>query len=186
VDGRQRKTLGGVGVPLGVIQHLLVGPPSGALHPGGQPFHADRLADLGHLPKPLAQVGQAGDEGAVGLAEAQGAKRAKQQVQAVTDLGLGDADHAAGAPVRQPVQQHRDDRVQADLQRQRPGTATPGRARWEQVGEAIGQPGQHGCGRDERGQYDKGGPDLLAGVSTLPMVWSPSKFGRPEHHGHPH
>ncbi len=29
------------------------------------------------------------------------------------------------------------------------------------------------------------GPDLLAGVSTLPMVWSPSTSGRTEHHGHP-
>jgi catechol 2,3-dioxygenase-like lactoylglutathione lyase family enzyme len=44
-------------------------------------------------------------------------QRAQQQVQAVADLGLGDPDHAAGAPVRQPVQQHRSDGVQADLQR---------------------------------------------------------------------
>ena len=29
------------------------------------------------------------------------------------------------------------------------------------------------------------GPDLRAGVSTLPMVWSPSMSGRTGHHGHP-
>jgi hypothetical protein len=54
-------------------------------------------------------------KGAVGLAEPHRGKLAKQQVQAVAHLGLGDADHAASAPVRQPVQQHRGDRVQADL-----------------------------------------------------------------------
>jgi hypothetical protein len=66
--------LGGVGVALGVVQHLLVGPPAGALHPGGQPVHADRLAGGGHLRKPLAKVVQAGDEAPVGLAEAEGAQ----------------------------------------------------------------------------------------------------------------
>ena len=90
----------GVGVALGVVQHLLVGPACGALHAGGQPVHADRLAGCGHLRKPLAQVVQAGDEGPVGLAEPQRAKLTKQQVHAVTDLGLGDADHPGGAPVR--------------------------------------------------------------------------------------
>ena len=25
----------------------------------------------------------------------------------------------------------------------------------------------------------------MAGLNTLPMVWSPSTFGRTEHHGHP-
>jgi hypothetical protein len=40
VDGRQRQALGGVGVPLGVVQHLLVGPASGSLHPGRQPVKA--------------------------------------------------------------------------------------------------------------------------------------------------
>ena len=29
------------------------------------------------------------------------------------------------------------------------------------------------------------GPDLQAGVSNLPMVWSPSMSGHTEHHGHP-
>jgi len=50
------------------------------------------------------------------MAVPQRGKLAHQQVQAVADLGLGDPDHAAGAPVRQPVQQHRGDGVQADLQ----------------------------------------------------------------------
>jgi hypothetical protein len=78
----------GVGLPLGVVQDLPVGPPTGSQHPGGQPVHHDRLADLGHLRKPLAQVSQAGDEGAVGLAVPHGGKLAEQQVQAVADLGL--------------------------------------------------------------------------------------------------
>jgi len=51
----------------------------------------------------VAQVVEGGD-GAVGLAEAEGAKLTEQQVQAVADLGLGDPDRPAGAPVGQPVQ----------------------------------------------------------------------------------
>jgi hypothetical protein len=60
VDGRQRHALGGVGVPLGVRQDLLVGPPAWALHPGRQPIHAHRLADLSHLRQPFAQVLEGG------------------------------------------------------------------------------------------------------------------------------
>jgi hypothetical protein len=43
----------------------------------------------------VAQVVEGGDEGAVGLAEAEGAKLTRQQVQAVADLGLGDPDRSA-------------------------------------------------------------------------------------------
>jgi hypothetical protein len=146
VDGRQGKALGGVVVALGVVQDLLVGPPAGALHPGGESVHHDRLAGLSHFHQQRTQVVQGGDEGAVGLAEPEGGQRAQQQVQAVADLGLGDPHHTAGTPVRQPVQQHRGDRVQADLQRQRRGAAQVGRAGWQQVGQAGGQPGQHVCG----------------------------------------
>ena len=95
----------------------------------------------------MAQVVEGGDEGAVGLAEAKGAKLTEQQVQAVTDLGLGDPDRPSGAPVGQPVQDDRPNGVQADLQRQRWGAALTGWARWQQVGQAGGQPGQHGYGQ---------------------------------------
>jgi hypothetical protein len=67
--GAHRQPLGGVGVPFSVVQHPLVGPPVGPLHPGGQPVHADRLAAAGHLRKPAAKLVEAGDEGPVGLAE---------------------------------------------------------------------------------------------------------------------
>ncbi len=115
--------LGGVGVALGVVHDLLVGPASGSLHPGGQPVHHHGLAGGGHLCKPLAQVVEAGDEAAIGLAVPHGGQRAKQQVQAVADLGLGDPNRPPGAPVRQPVQDDRGDGVQADLQRQWRGAA---------------------------------------------------------------
>jgi hypothetical protein len=129
-----------VGVALGVVGDLLVGPAGGSLHPGGQPVQADRLPSLGHLPKPVAKLGQAGgDEGPVGLAVPQRGKRAKQQVQAVAHLGLGDADRPAGAPVRQPVQDDRGNGVQADLQRQRPVAAPSGWVGWQQVGQAADQ-----------------------------------------------
>ena len=104
------------------------------------PVQAHRLAGLGHLPKPVAQLIEAGDEGPVGLVEAEVAKRAKQQVQAVADLGLGDPHRSSGAPVRQPVQDDRSDGVQADRQRQWRGGALAWRARWQQVGQAGGQP----------------------------------------------
>jgi len=45
---------------------------------------------LGHLRKVLTQLGERGDEAAVGLAVAQGGQRTQQQVQALADLGLGD------------------------------------------------------------------------------------------------
>jgi hypothetical protein len=115
------------------------------LYPGGQPVHHDRLAGCGHLGKPLAQVIKGGDEGPVGLAVPQRGKRAQQQVHAVADLGLGDADRPPSAPVRQPVQNDRRNGVQADLQRQRRRATGAGWAGWQQVGEASGQPGQHGC-----------------------------------------
>jgi hypothetical protein len=116
MDGRDGHALGGVAVALAVVQDLLVGPPAGALHPGGQAVHDHRLAGCGHLHQQRTQVVQAGNEAAVGLAEPQRAKLTEQQVQAVADLGLGDVDHPGGTPVRQPVQQHRGDRVQADFQ----------------------------------------------------------------------
>ena len=147
MDARQRHALGGVGVALGVVQHLLVAPAGGSLHPGGQPVHAHRLADLGHLPKALLQLVQGGDEGAVRLAEAERAKLAKQQVHAVAHLGLGDPDRSAGTAVGQPLQDDRGYRVQADLQRQRRGAAQPRPAGWGQVGETADQPRQHVCGQ---------------------------------------
>ena len=145
MDGGKRHALGGVGVALGVVQHLLVAPPGGSLHPGGQAVHAHRLADLGHLPKVLLQLVRGGDERAVRLAEAERAKLAKQQVDAVAHLGLGDPDRSAGAAVRQPVQDDRGHRGQADLQHRRWGAAQPRPAGWGQAGKTAGQPGQHVC-----------------------------------------
>jgi hypothetical protein len=102
-------------------------------------------------PRPSRQAtGQARpgcDEAAVGLAEPQRGQLAQQQVHAVAHFGLGDADRAAGAAVRQPVQQHRPDGVQADLQRQRRGAAGARWARRGQVRQAAGQPGEHGGGQ---------------------------------------
>jgi hypothetical protein len=110
-----------------------------------------------------------------GLAQPEVGQRTKQQVQAFTDLGLGDPDRPAGTPVRQPVQQHRSGRAP-------PCPGRRGGVRW--VRRALSQPSTL-AGSDERGQYDGTGPDLLAGVRHLPMVWSPSRSGRTEHHGHP-
>ena len=50
-------------------------PPPGSLHPGPQPVQAHRLTGCDHLRKVLTQLGQAGDEAAVGLAVAQGGQR---------------------------------------------------------------------------------------------------------------
>ena len=68
VDGGQRQALGGVSMPLGVVAHLLVGPPAGPPHPGRQPIHAHRRTGCGHFRKELAQVLQGDDEPAIGLA----------------------------------------------------------------------------------------------------------------------
>jgi hypothetical protein len=140
----------------------------------------------GPSPKASGHAGRGGDAAAVGLAEPQRCQGAEQQVQAVADLGLGDADHPAGTAIRQPIQQHRGDRVQADLQRQRPGAALSGRTGWGQDGrgDRPARPARlraaTNAGRMTRG------PDLLAGVSTLPMLWSLAMSGHTEHHGHPH
>jgi hypothetical protein len=105
---------------------LLVAPSPGSLHPGGEPVDAHRLAGLGHLHQVVTQVGEGGDERAVGLAVSEGGQATQQQVQAVAHLGLGDPDHPAGAPVRQPVQHDRRHGIQADLQGQRRVAAQPG------------------------------------------------------------
>jgi hypothetical protein len=170
VDGRQRHALGGVGAPPGVIQDLLVGPPAGALHPGRQPIHAHRLADLGHLHQPFAQVIEAGDEGPVGLAQPQPGQVAQQQVQAVADLVLADPDHPGGASVGQSVQDHRTQGVQPDLQRQRRGAALARSAGWAQVREALGKPAQHLNGQGRTWAVRQRRLDLLEGVRTL--QWS--------------
>jgi hypothetical protein len=80
VDGRDGKALGGVGVPFGVVKTFWLAQPPGSLHPGGQPIHHDRLADLSHLGESLAKLVEAGDEGAVGLAQPEISQRTKQQV----------------------------------------------------------------------------------------------------------
>jgi len=95
---------------------------------------------VGHLLKQLAELRKGGDERPVGLAVPEFGQLGEQQVHAVADLGLGDPHRPAGAPVRQPVQDHRGDGVQADLQRQWRVAALPGWAGWQQVGEAVGQP----------------------------------------------
>ena len=74
----------------------------------------------------LGQIGQVGHEGPVGVADPKLGDLAQQQRGTVADLGLGNPDHPPCPPVRQTVQQHRADRVQPDLQRQRPGAAPAG------------------------------------------------------------
>ena len=108
----------------------------------GEPVERDPLAAAGHLLQALAQVGQGGDEGVVGLAQPEFDQLGQQQVHAVADLGLGDPYGPAGPPVRQPVQQYRAHGVQADLHGKRRGAAAAGRAGWEQVGQAAGQVGE--------------------------------------------
>jgi len=119
---------------------LLVGPPPGPLHSGRQPVHQDRLAGAGHLRKPLAKLVEAGDEGAVGLAEAELAKRAQQQVQAVADLVLE-------MPTMRPARRYdRPSSSTAPTASRRTasgsGRVPPRPGRRGKVGQAIGQPGQ--------------------------------------------
>ena len=81
-----------VGVALGVVEHLLVGPGSGPLHPGGQPVDHGRFAGGGHLGKALGQVGQVGHEGPVGLADPKLGGLAQQRRDTVANLGLGNPE----------------------------------------------------------------------------------------------
>jgi hypothetical protein len=123
--------------------------PRGPWHPGSEPVDAGCLADLGHLPKALAEVLKGHHERAVGLAVPEVGQLAHEQVHAVAHLSLGDPDHAASTAVRQPVEDNGGHGVQADLQGQRRGAALPARAGWQQRGQATGQPGQH-VGRQRR------------------------------------
>jgi hypothetical protein len=87
---------------------------------------------------------------------------------------VGNPDHPPCPPIRQPVQQHRADRVQPDLQRQRPGAAPAGWPGWEQVGQATKQARP----RPRRATTNAGsmttGPDLQAGVRNLAYGLVPS------------
>jgi hypothetical protein len=160
-----------MGMALGVVQDLLVAPPAGSLHPRGQPVHAHYFAACGHLPRALPHVGEGGDEGTVGLAVPQRCQPGQQQIQTVADLGLGDPDHAASTAVRQPVEDDGGNSVQAHLQRQRRVPpcrrgrgGSSGRGSW---------PARPAPWREATSVGSMPtGPDLLAGVSTLPMVWS--------------
>ena len=95
-DRAHRPALGGVGVPLGVIQHLLVAPPSGSLHPGAEPIHQHRLPGCGHLGEPLAQLLHGRDEAAVGWQNPSAASSPSSRSMLPPHFGLGDAHHAAG------------------------------------------------------------------------------------------
>jgi hypothetical protein len=155
VDARQRQALGGVGVPLGVEQHLLVGPPSGSLHPGGQPVHRHRLAGACHLHQPLAQVVEAGDEGSVRLAVPERGCRPPRSWRS------------------RPCGQHGGTTTRpAARLRRRPGAppaaaagCRPARAGWSQVGQTAGQPGQHLGGQRRTRAGGQGEPDLHCRLS---------------------
>jgi hypothetical protein len=171
-------------VPLGVVQHLLVAPAGGALHPGGQPVHTHRLAGGGHLRKQRAQVVQGGDEAAVGLAEAQRAKLAKQQIQAVAHLGL---EIPTARPARRYDSPSSSTAATASRRTSNASGGVPprpdgrGGVRWAR---RPASQASTSTGSDERGQYDNGDQTSKAGFDTSPMVWSPSTSGRTEHHGH--
>ena len=185
-DGGHRQALGGVGVPLGVARA-----PSG--WPGtvgaarGWPARPPRQPRRsGPSPQQFAQVVQGGDAGAVGLAEPERAKRAEQQVQAVADLGL--------ARSRPPGRRAGTTARPTPPPPPRPGgpPATVAGCRLVQAGVAGAggrgdRPARPGPWRAARsaGSMTARGPDLQAGVSNLPMVWSPSMSGHTEHHGHP-
>jgi len=157
-------------VAFGVVQHLLVGPPTGPLHPGRQPIHQDCLAGCGHLRKPLAQVVDSGDERAVGLAEPEVGQRAEQQVEAVADLVL------EILTIRLARRYDSPSRTTAAAASRRTSNESggvppcPGGRCGPRSARRWASQASTAAGSDERGQYDKG-PDLLAGVSTLPMVW---------------
>jgi hypothetical protein len=173
VDGRQRQALSGV--PLGVVQHLLVGPASGSLHPGRQPVKAHRLAGADHLGKPAAQVVQGADEAAVGLAVPQRRQRAEQQVRP-RSWRCRPLARRGGTTARRgrPPRRHPGG----------PPTAAAGCHHARVGGVGSGGPGG-GPARPARGRAATNagrmttGPDLQAGFSTLPMVWSRSPMSTP-------
>jgi hypothetical protein len=164
---------------------LLVGPPAGALQAGRQPIHAHRLADLGHLRQPFPLL-EGGHERPIGLAQPQRgqlAQLAQQQVQAIADLGLADPDRPGGTPVGQPVQHHRTQGVQPDLQRQRRVPPWPPRRAGHRCARRSASQRSTSTGRDERGRYDNGDWTSWKGENP-PMVRSPP-IARIRHHGHP-
>src|SRR5512132_4204178 len=145
-----------MGVPLGVVEDLLVGPSAGSLHPGRQPVQADRLAVLGHLRQPLAQVGEGSDERAVGLAEPQRAERAQQQVQAVATSVLDIPTTRAARRYDSPsstTAATASKRTANASGRLPPCPGGRGGIRWAR---RPASQANTSTGSDERGQYDKG------------------------------
>ena len=164
-------------------EHLLVGPAAGALHPGGQPVHHDRLAGTCHLRKPAAQVIQAGDEAAVGLAGPQRGRLGRRQVEAVADLGLGDPDHAASTAVRPRVRQHGGDasrRTTSGSGGVPPCPGGQGAVRWVR---RLASQASTVAGSDERGQ-DANGTRPPGRREHPADGLVPSRSRRMEHHGH--
>jgi hypothetical protein len=126
---------GGVEVAFGVVQHLLVGPAAGRCARVASPST--------QTASPAAASSQASGAGSsrVVMKVPSGWQNPPRQARQAASpgcrhLGRGDADQTAGAPVRQPIQQHRGDRVQAD-------SSDSGRCRrYRADGMAPGGPGE--------------------------------------------
>jgi hypothetical protein len=135
---------------------FLVGPPAGSLHPGGQPVHHDRLAGCSHLREPVAQVVEAGDEGAVGPAIPQRGQGAKQQSRlsptSVLEIPTARPARRYDSPSRMTAATA-SRRTSNDSSGVPPWPGGRGGSRWAR---RPASQASTAAGSDERGQYDNG------------------------------
>ena len=126
---------------------------------------------MAHLRKVLAQVGEGGDKGPVGLAVAERGQRAQQQVEAVADLGLGDPTIR---PARRYDSPSNTTAATASKRTSRDSGRVPPRPGWRGGTRWARRPASQVrtlAGSDERGQYaNEAGPPRKG--EGLPVVRS--------------
>ena len=174
MDGRHRNALGGVGVPLGVVQHLLVGPPAGSLHPGRQPVHAHRLAGCG----PSPQASGAGSSRLV--MKVPSGWHTPSSASAPSSSAMLSPTSVLETPTIRPARRYDSpSNMHPATASSRTASGSGGLPPWPGGRVGAGGPGDRPArpspGRAARSAGSRTrGPDLQAGVRTLPMVWSPS------------
>src|SRR5829696_1642603 len=181
VDGRQRQALGGVGVPLGVYSTFWLAQPRGRCTRAASPSR--------HTASPVRAISESQQRRSSRVVmklpsgwqypSAASGPRSRSMLSPISVLEM---------PTARPARRYDSpSRMTAPTASRRPSNGSGGVPPARVGGVGSGGPGG-GPARPARGRAATNagsmttGPDLQAGFSTLPMVWSRSRLSTPKHH----